>query len=202
MRAGNPGVGVAMERSAKTRSARRAARLFSRGERLRDGTPVRFRPLLAEDRDLLVAGFAALSSGSRRSRFLRGVSDAQFERMLPVLLDTVDQQSHVALLLYAGDRPIGVGRLRRFTSDPSVADLAVTVADDWQGRGAGTVLARRLLALAGSVREIHTVVSQDNPASLRMLARLGRLRSDCLHGSCDVVVRVGRSPAAARSDAA
>ncbi len=37
--------------------------------------------------------------------------------MLPVLLDTVDQQSHVALLLYADGRPIGLGRLHRFPSD-------------------------------------------------------------------------------------
>jgi RimJ/RimL family protein N-acetyltransferase len=126
----------------------------------------------------------------------------QFERMLPVLLDTVDQRSHVALVLYAGDQPIGVGRLRRFSSDPEVADLAVTVADDWQGRGAGSVLARELLGRAGDVREIRTVVGQDNPASLRMLARLGRLRSDCANGSCDVVVQVARPAAANRPDAA
>jgi L-amino acid N-acyltransferase YncA len=94
-----------------------------------------------------------------------------------------------------------VGRLRRFPSDPSVADLAVTVADDWHGRGAGTVLAQELLARAGSVREIQTVVGQDNPASLRMLARLGRLRSDCVSGSCDVVVRIS-SAAATGADAA
>ena len=137
MTAGNPGASGATEGNATTRSARRAARPFSGAGRLRDGTPVRFRPLVAEDRDLLLAGFTALSGRSRRSRFLRGVSDAQFERMLPVLLDTVDQQSHVALLLYADDRPVGVGRFRRFPSDPSVADLAVTVADDWHGRGAG-----------------------------------------------------------------
>ena len=135
MTAGNPGASGATEGNATTRSARRAARPFSGAGRLRDGTPVRFRPLVAEDRDLLLAGFTALSGRSRRSRFLRGVSDAQFERMLPVLLDTVDQQSHVALLLYADGRPIGVGRLRRFPSDPSVADLAVTIADDWHGRG-------------------------------------------------------------------
>jgi RimJ/RimL family protein N-acetyltransferase len=201
MTAGNPGASGATVGNATTRSARRAARPFSGAGRLCDGTPVRFRPLVAEDRDLLVAGFAALSGRSRRSRFLRGVSDAQFERMLPVLLDTVDQQSHVALLLYAEGRPIGVGRLRRFPSDPSVADLAVTVADDWHGRGAGTVLARQLLARAGSVREIQTVVGQDNPASLRMLARLGRLRSDCVSGTCDVVVRV-RSAAATGADVA
>ena len=108
-----------MDGNAKTRSARRAARHFSGAGRLRDGTPVQLRPLVAEDRDLLLAGFATLSDRSRRSRFLRGISDAQFERMLPVLLDTVDQRSHVPLLLYADGRPIGVGRLRRFPSDPS-----------------------------------------------------------------------------------
>jgi RimJ/RimL family protein N-acetyltransferase len=171
-------------------------------EQLRDGTPVRVRPLVAQDRALLVAGFSALSPRSRRARFLQGVSDAQFARMLPVLLDTVDQLSHVALVLYADERPIGVGRLRRFTADPGVADLAVTVADVWQGRGAGSVLAREVLARAGDLREIRTVVSADNPASLRMLARLGEVRSDCAHGDCEVVVRVGPSPAAARADSA
>jgi len=35
-----------------------------------------------------------------------------------------------------------------------------------------------------------------------MLARLGELRSDCANGDCDVVVQLGRSPAAARADAA
>jgi RimJ/RimL family protein N-acetyltransferase len=201
MTAGNPGTSGATAGNAETRSAGRAARRLSGAGRLCDGTSVRFRPLVAGDRDLLLAGFTALSDRSRRSRFLRGVSDAQFERMLPVLLDTVDQQSHVALLLYVGARPIGVGRLRRFPSDPSVADLAVTIADDWHGRGAGTVLAQALLARAGSVREIQTVVGQDNPASLRMLARLGRLRSDCVSGSCDVVVRIS-SATATGADAA
>jgi RimJ/RimL family protein N-acetyltransferase len=170
--------------------------------RLRDGTPVRVRPLVAHDRALLVAGFAALSLRSRRARFLQGVSDAQFARMLPILLDTVDQRAHVALVLYAAGRPIGVGRLRPFTGDPGVADLAITVADDWQGRGAGSVLARELLARAGDLREIRTVVSADNPASLRMLARLGELRSECAKGDCDVVVQLSRSPAEACADAA
>jgi len=94
-----------MDGNAKTGSARRAARHFSGAGRLRDGTPVQLRPLVAEDHDLLLAGFATLSDRSRRSRFLRGVSDAQFERMLLVLLDTVDQRSRVALLLYADGRP-------------------------------------------------------------------------------------------------
>jgi len=182
--------GGATKRGAEAYSARRAARPLTRAGRLRDGTPVEVRPLVANDRNLLLAGFSRLSSRSRHSRFLRGVSDAQFETMLPVLLDSVDQRSHVAVLLYAEAQPIGLSRLLRFASDPSAADLAVTVADNWQGRGAGTVLAREVLARAAGVREIHTVVSEDNPASLRMLAQLGELHADCAAGSCDVVVRV------------
>src|SRR5829696_3520413 len=193
MTAASPITGGAMSRATARAAACRAARLARDAGQLRDGTPVRVRPLVAQDRALLVAGFSALSRRSRRARFLQGVSDAQFARMLPILLDTVDQRAHVALVLYAAGRPIGVGRLRRFTSDPGMADLAVTVADEWQGRGAGSVLARELLDRAGNLRQIRTVVSAENPASLRMLARLGELRSDCANGSCDVVVQLSSS---------
>jgi RimJ/RimL family protein N-acetyltransferase len=202
MTASTPSVGGVRSAATDVAAASRAARLLRDAGQLRDGTPVRVRPLVVEDRALLLAGFGALSQRSRRARFLQGVSEAQFARMLPILLDTVDQQAHVALVLYAAGRPIGVGRLRRFTADPRVADLAVTVADEWQGRGVGSVLARELLARAGDLREIRTVVSADNPASLRMLARLGRLRSDCAHGACDVIVQLDRSPAVACAEAA
>jgi len=178
------------------------ARLVRPAGQLRDGTPVQVRPLVTEDRALLLAGFGALSDRSRRSRFLHAVSDARFTRMLPILLDTVDQRTHLALVLLADGQPIGVGRLQRFTADPEVADLAVTIADEWQGRGAGSVLSRQLLARAGDVREIQTVVGADNQASLRMLGGLGELRTECAHGDCAVVVRVGRPSPVARAGAA
>jgi len=202
MTAGSPVAGDATSEAVGAPPAPRAARLVRDAGVLRDGTPVRVRPLVARDRALLLAGFRALSLRSRRARFLRDVSAAQFTRMLPILLDTVDQRAHVALVLYAAGRPIAVGRLQRFIDDPGAADLAVTVADDWQGRGAGSTLARELISRAGDLREIRTVVGADNTASLRMLARLGELRSDCATGDCDVVVQLSRSPAAARADAA
>jgi RimJ/RimL family protein N-acetyltransferase len=164
---------------------------------LRDGTRVWARPLVRQDRELLRAGFRRLSARSRYARFLQGVSEVKFDRMLPVLLDSVDQERHVAVVLCAEGQPIGVGRLLRSVAGSTVADLAVTVADDWQGRGAGTVLVRELLARAEGVREIATVVAADNVASLRMLAGLGELQSDCAKGSCDIVVRVNRARAAA-----
>jgi RimJ/RimL family protein N-acetyltransferase len=184
--------GTAAERGSEPGSARHGVRSAPAG-RLRDGTPVWVRPLVAADRSLLRAAFTRLSPRSRHSRFLRGISAAQFERMLPVLVDSVDQESHVAVVLYTETQPIGVARLLRSRSNSSVADLAVTIADDWQGLGAGTLLARDAVGRAPDVQEIHTVVSADNPASLRMLARLGPLRLDCAEGSCDVVVRLDRT---------
>jgi GNAT superfamily N-acetyltransferase len=190
----------ATSEAAGTAAPHRAARLVRDAGQLRDGTPVWVRPLVEQDRALLLAGFSALSLRSRRARFLRDVSDAQFARMLPILLD--DERAHVALVLYAAGGPIAVGRLQRFVDDPAAADLAVTVADEWQGRGAGSALARELTARAGDLREIRTVVGAGNTASLHMLARLGELRSDCANGDCEVVVQLSRSPAAARAEAA
>jgi RimJ/RimL family protein N-acetyltransferase len=193
----SPSTGGVVEGGAVAPSSGRAAGFLTAVGCLRDGTRVWARPLVGQDRELLRAGFRRLSVHSRYSRFLQGVSDAKFDRMLPVLLDSVDQERHVAVVLYADGQPIGVGRLLRSAPGSSVADLAVTVADDWQGRGAGTVLARELLARAEGVREIDTVVAADNVASLRMLAGLGELQSDCADGSCDIVVRLNRARAAA-----
>ena len=176
------------------RSARSPAGPAAAGH-LRDGTPVRVRPLVPGDRASLVQGFGELSETARYARFLRPVSEAAYERMLPVLLDAVDQQAHIALVLQAGETPIGVGRVVRSRTDPMVADLAVTVRQEWQGRGAGGLLARAVLDAAGDVREIHTVVAEDNAPSLRMLSRLGALTTECAGGFCDVVVRLDR-PAA------
>jgi hypothetical protein len=196
------GAGGAAAQGAQARSARVVARPLGVARRLRDGTPVWIRPLVAADRDQLLAGFGRLSGASRHSRFGHAVSDGQFERMLPVLLDTVDQQAHVALVLYSAAGPIGVGRLRRYANEWHVADLAVTVADDWQSLGAGTLLAREVLGRTGGIREIRTVVGGDNPASLSILAGLGELRSSCVAGSCEVTVLVSPAGAAATVDAA
>ena len=71
-----------------------------------------------------------------------------------------------------------------------MADLAITVTDDWQGLGIGSVLARELVAGAPDVREIRTVVAAGNVASLRMLHRLGETVVSCTGGECEVTVRL------------
>jgi RimJ/RimL family protein N-acetyltransferase len=139
---------------------------------LRDGTAVWLRPVVPADRRAFEAGFTSLSERSRYLRFHRPVAGLSDE-VWHALVDEVDQHRHVALLMLAGRDPVGVGRVVRSADDPATVDLAVTVRDEWQGRGAGTALARAVLVAAGGVRRIETVVLEENVAAMRLLASLG-----------------------------
>src|SRR5690349_7270519 len=107
--------------------------------RLPDGTPARLRALVGADRQVLQDIYAALSPVSRHRRFL-AAPPRLTERTLDHLVDDVDQVDHVAALLLApaqreGEAPVGVGRIIRYTADPTTADIALAVADEWQARG-------------------------------------------------------------------
>lgn len=144
---------------------------------LRDGTPAWIWPLLPTDREALVQEFDTLSPESRRRRFLGPVVHLS-EGMLQHLVDDVDGVNHVAVVLFAeqGDDvvPAGIARILRYESQPGAADLAVTVKDDWHGRGVATALLDVLIEMRpAGVTHILTEVAADNPASLAMLRRLG-----------------------------
>ncbi|MFC7726849.1 GNAT family N-acetyltransferase [Nocardioides sp. GCM10028917] len=145
---------------------------------LRDGTDAFAVPLERTDRAALVAEFETLSPESQRRRFLapvRHLSDA----MLDHLVDDVDGVHHIALVLCVETSPdvydpVALARMVQYADVTDAADLAVTVKDAWQGRGVATVLLEVLMhRRPAGVDRIVTEVLQDNPASLRMLRRLG-----------------------------
>lgn len=147
---------------------------------LRDGTAALIWPLLATDRDLLRAGYAELSSASRRNRFLTEPPELS-DALLRLLVDDVDGSDHVAVVLTVlpadgGARPVGVAHLVRDPRQPTTADVAVTVLDAWQGRGAGAALLAALLARRpADITSLRTTVAAENRTSLAMLARSGRM---------------------------
>lgn len=168
---------------------------------LPDGTPALIWPLLDTDRDLLQQGYAELSSASRRHRFLTELPELS-DALLALLVDGADGVDHVAVVLTVlpaggGARPVGVARLVRYPDEPAVADVAVTVLDAWQGRGVGgalldAVLARRATGVTG----LRTTVAADNPGSLAMLARVGRMTTR-REGAGVLTVEVTDLPSAA-----
>jgi RimJ/RimL family protein N-acetyltransferase len=138
---------------------------------LRDGSAVLIRPVRRADAALLADGFARLSTRSRRLRFLspkKELSSAE----LGYFTD-VDHHDHEALgaLDHADGRGVGIARYVRDAADPQAAEIAVTVIDDWQGRGLGTELAAQLSERARSegIRRFTALVAADNPAMARLL---------------------------------
>jgi len=163
---------------------------------LRDGTPALIWPLLPSDARTLREGFRQLSPQSRRSRFLSPLSDLD-EAMIARLVGGVDGVHHVALVLVVlppdgPEQPVGIARLVQYPSDPASADVAVTVADPWQGRGVGAALVRALMERRPpELLRLRTAIDADNRASLALLAGAGRMSSSVTRrGVVDVTVEL------------
>jgi RimJ/RimL family protein N-acetyltransferase len=138
---------------------------------LRDGSTVLIRPVRSTDAPLVADGFARLSPRSRQMRFLtrkKQLSTAELR-----YLTEVDHHDHEALVaLDPGDgRGVGIARYIRHAGDPHAAEIAVTVVDDWQGRGLGTELVARLSGRASheGIHRFTALVAEDNMAVARML---------------------------------
>jgi RimJ/RimL family protein N-acetyltransferase len=111
---------------------------------LHDGSAVLIRQVRSTDAALLADGFARLSPRSRRMRFL-GAKTALSAVELRYFTE-VDHHDHEAIgaLSAADGRGVGIARYVRDAGDSQAAEIAVTVVDDWQGRGLGTELLSRL----------------------------------------------------------
>lgn len=145
---------------------------------LADGTGALVWPLNRGDRDALRDGYEHLSESARFHRFLSSVPHLG-GALLDQLVDSVDGVNHVALALVVIDddhvgEPVGVARMIRYENEPTAADVAVTVLDEWQGRGVATALLDELMRQRPvGVTRVITTVTADNAASLAMLRRLG-----------------------------
>ena len=144
---------------------------------LRDGSVVLIRQIQSGDAALLADGFARLSSESRQLRFLTGKS-----RLTPAELryfTEVDHHDHEALgaLDQVDGRGLGIARYIRNAEDVEGAEVAVTVVDDWQGRGLGTELLSRLAdrGRQEGIRHFTALVAADNAAVVGLLrdSRIG-----------------------------
>jgi nucleotide-binding universal stress UspA family protein/GNAT superfamily N-acetyltransferase len=159
---------------------------------LRDGARLTLRPLTPDDKPLLVASFERLSEQSRYRRFFTTVnviSPAQLDYLVNV--DHSDHEAIIAIEPSSGEA-LGVARYIRSEDDPESAEVAVTVADDWQGRGLGRALLDRLTyrARQEGVHRFTALVQADNPASLGLLAGTGETRRRWDTGVVELVVEL------------
>lgn len=146
---------------------------------LRDGTPIRVRPIRPDDKELLVEGMRRLSPESRYRRFFSPV-----ETLSPTLLrrlteiDYVDHFAWIVLSRESEEVPapaIAVGRYIRLSTEPTCAEVAITVRDDYQARGLGAMLLEilGLVARDHAITEFTAVVLPENSPMRHLLSDEG-----------------------------
>jgi acetyltransferase len=123
-----------------------------------NGQRVTVRPVLPLDAAKFQAFVTDLSKTSRAHRFMGGLREIPL-RLLDQLT-RIDYRSHMALVAETrrDGMPIIIAEAR-YAVDPSSdsAELAVAVADEWQGVGLAKALLRRLIGHAAELglRRLH-----------------------------------------------
>ncbi|MET3496033.1 GNAT family N-acetyltransferase [Variovorax boronicumulans] len=151
---------------------------------LSDGTPVRIRPIRADDLALHTAFVAGLSreTGYRRLLSPRKPQPDELWRMTHI-----DYLRELALIATTGvdgqEEQMGVARYVRGETPASahIAEFAVVIADAWQHHGIALKLMRKLIdaARAAGVEQLEDITLYDNTGMLALARKLGfRLQRD------------------------
>ena len=147
----------------------------------RDGGPVVIRPIRAEDEPLLVKFHETLSERSVALRYFQAIKLSRrvaHDRLTRICFNDYDRE--IALVV---DRKepwtdhheiLGVGRLSKIPGTAE-AEFALLINDSQQGRGFGTELLRRLLAIARveKVQRVTAEIRADNHDMKRVCEKLG-----------------------------
>ena len=144
---------------------------------LSDGTSVRIRPIVAADKKRIAQGLADLSPESRYLRFLQSVDHLSREEL--AYLTEIDYRTHFAwgaeLAEEKGHRGVGLARYVCQKDDPTTAEAAVAVLDEYQGKGLGGILLTLLAESAheNGVKRFRSYVLSANRKVLQALDRPG-----------------------------
>ena len=135
---------------------------------MRDGSLAHVRPVRSEDQNLLIHFIKDLSAETFYLRFLHKVRPEEAVRgMMP-------GTDRFALLVMREEMVIGHA-VYAITIPEKAADAAVVVADEFQGKGLGTILLGQLTqaAIAAGISMLEAQVAPENARMLQVLRELG-----------------------------
>lgn len=141
-----------------------------------DGQDVIIRPIRPEDAEIEQAFVRNLSPKAKHFRFMQGVRELTPEMLLR--FTQLDYDRELALIAVIQDdgeeREIAVARYA-INPDGESCEFAVVVADEWQGRGVGSEIMRRLMDAAKNkgLKRIEGQVLEDNKQMLSLMHFLG-----------------------------
>ena len=147
-------------------------------DKARDGTFLRIRAIRPDDRERLSEVFRRLSPESLRARWhgaKLGITAGEIASEIEV-----DPEVHVGLVatVWIEGREAIVGLASYFVdpwTEPRRAEVAFTVADEWQGRGIGSLLFAHLARVArrAGVDELYAEILPSNRSMLRIFQKSG-----------------------------
>jgi RimJ/RimL family protein N-acetyltransferase len=145
----------------------------------KDGYWLYSRLIRADDAPRLIEFFDRLSSETRRRRFNANVDHLDLDLKLQHArtlagVDNGPQGGAVIAVDHQRGQQVIVGVIRLGPVENGLAEVAVVIRDDFQGRGVGYALLQRLLPLARrmGVHTVYASVQADNLAALRLFRRL------------------------------
>jgi GNAT superfamily N-acetyltransferase len=159
-----------------------------------EGCEALFRPLVQADRPTVARLFPSLSARTRFHRFNSLYADLT-DKQLTSLFDLDYRERFAWAVEITCDEvtvPVAVGRYARYPDSNQRADVAITIRDDWQGRGLGGSLLDTLIITAhhhGFVA-FETIVTADNQAMLHLLRQRGAQLSQPRSGEVGVVLPI------------
>lgn len=139
---------------------------------LRDGSTLAVRPIRMEDEADLARFFTDLSMESRVFRFFAAIANA--DALAKKLVD-VDYKTRYGILAVVGAEKQIVGHAMYVETGPRKAELALAVADAYQGRGLGTILLGQLAeaAAAAGIDLLEAIVRPENHLMIKVLRESG-----------------------------
>ncbi|HXD28137.1 MAG TPA: GNAT family N-acetyltransferase [Arthrobacter sp.] len=139
---------------------------------LRDGSTAHLRPIGPSDAEALQRFHTGQSETSIYLRFFTFKSKLTAREL--ARFTQVDHVNRVAMIVLRGPQIIGVGRYDRL-DDPAEAEVAFNIADNTQGKGAGSILLEHLAAAAreNGIERFSAEVLPENRKMLTVFAEAG-----------------------------
>lgn len=159
-------------------------------EKLHDGTTVLIRPIHGDDLEIERRFIERLSPESRHFRFL-----ADLKTPSAALLhqfthpDPTREAAFIAVIADGSEkREIGVARYSA-SADGSTCECAVTVSDEWQHHGLGTLLMKHLIdtARGHGIASMYSIDEAENSAMRDLAVHLGFARKIDPNDACQVI---------------
>jgi acetyltransferase len=144
--------------------------------RLRDGRTVLLRPIKPEDEPLWLEMFQNFSEQSIRYRFFEIIKDTPHEIRIRYCNVDYDREIGIVAELTENGRRRITGVVRLITEpDGKSGEIAVIVADPWQGLGMGTKMVDYILEICRDkkLEAVYAEMLKDNYRAISIMKKMG-----------------------------